>query len=160
MPVYLFTYHAYGSWLPDRKRGYTRKKQGVLPPDPVMAKHYREKMSQSPASFSTSIQKIQIEELIIACDCQCYELRAVATDSSHLHVLVSWRSTRSWRRVRSGLQHSLSRRLNQDVCKRTWFVAHPSRKRVKDRQHYNYLLSTYLPDHRGWKWDRRRGAYR
>src|SRR4051794_35604479 len=29
MPCYLFTYHAYGSWMPDHKRGYVHRGQGV-----------------------------------------------------------------------------------------------------------------------------------
>ncbi len=160
MPVYLFTYHAYGSWLPDRARGYTRKSHGVLPPDPDMADRYRRNMAQRPATFSPAIQRRMIEELVTACQRQGYDLRAVATDPSHLHALAAWRSTRAWSRVRAGLQHSLSRRLNQDLGRRTWFAAHPSRKRVKDREHLDYLTGQYLPNHRGWKWDRERGLYR
>ena len=33
MPVYLFTFHAYGSWLPDNPRGYVRRKEGIQPQD-------------------------------------------------------------------------------------------------------------------------------
>ncbi|MEM1305417.1 MAG: hypothetical protein AAGG46_11005, partial [Planctomycetota bacterium] len=29
MPVYLFTYHTYGSWLPDRPQGYVQRDQGI-----------------------------------------------------------------------------------------------------------------------------------
>lgn len=39
MPVYLFTFHSHGSWLPDRTQGYTRRQQGILPADPYMAGH-------------------------------------------------------------------------------------------------------------------------
>ena len=33
MPCYLFTYHAYGSWLPDHAEGYVHWKEGQQPPD-------------------------------------------------------------------------------------------------------------------------------
>ena len=33
-----------------------------------------------------------------------------------------------------------------------WFVRGGSRKRVKDRDHLDHLLDTYLPDHRGVFW--------
>ncbi|MEZ6191279.1 MAG: hypothetical protein R3C45_08310 [Phycisphaerales bacterium] len=159
MPVYHFTYHAYGTWLPDKPRGYTRHKTGIHPPDPRMAQRYRDNMAEPPASFPRTVQRALIDELITACDRQSYQPHAAATDKTHLHVIVAWKTTRAWRRVRAGLQHSLSRRLNQGFGKRTWFVAHPSRKRVKDKGHYDYLIQRYLPDHRGWKWDYQRGLY-
>jgi hypothetical protein len=40
MPCYLFTYHAYGSWMPDRVEGYVRRGQGILPRDTQMASLY------------------------------------------------------------------------------------------------------------------------
>ncbi|QDT75400.1 hypothetical protein I41_46100 [Lacipirellula limnantheis] len=33
MPCCLFTYHAYGSWTPDRKQGYVKRHQGILQQD-------------------------------------------------------------------------------------------------------------------------------
>ena len=44
MPCYLFTYHGYGTWLPDRSRGYVRRKEGILPTDEApMAECYRKR---------------------------------------------------------------------------------------------------------------------
>jgi hypothetical protein len=37
MPCYLFTWHAYATWLPDRKQGYVEKGRGILPPDKAAA---------------------------------------------------------------------------------------------------------------------------
>jgi hypothetical protein len=35
---------------------------------------------------------------------------------------------------------------------RRWFVRHGSRKRVRGKDHLEYLMSEYLPSHRGLKW--------
>ncbi len=160
MPVYHFTFHAFGTWLPDHGRGYTRRGAQVLPPDPAMAERYRANMSQPPVRFTPDIQGAMIEELHVACEAQGYKLHSVGTDDTHLHLVVAWESQRGWKRVRSGIQSSLTRRLNRDYGKRAWFVANPSRKRVRDREHLDYLVDRYHPSHRGWKWNRALGLYR
>jgi len=160
VPVYHFTYHAFGTWMPDHGNGYTRRGARVLPPDPSIADRYRTRMSQPPVRFTPDIQRIMIEELQAACEAQGYTLHSVATDDTHMHVVVAWDSQRDWKRVRAGLQSSLTRRLNRQFGKRKWFVAKPSRKRVRDREHLAYLMGEYHPSHRGWKWNRARGLYR
>ena len=50
-------------------------------------------------------------------------------------------------------------RLRQ-IERREWFVEGGSRKRVKDRAHFDYLVTTYLPRHRGWKWSSEKGKRR
>ena len=42
MPVYLFTYHAYQSWMPDRARGFVQKGRGIQPPNEALAAAYRQ----------------------------------------------------------------------------------------------------------------------
>ena len=41
MPVYLFTYHAYQSWMPDRGRGFVQKGRGIQPTNALLAHAYR-----------------------------------------------------------------------------------------------------------------------
>ena len=64
MPCYLFTYHAYGSWMPDRPQGYVQRKQGILPPDAVLAQKYRTAMEQSEAKFTSDVQIALIDSLL------------------------------------------------------------------------------------------------
>ena len=159
MPVYHFTYHAHGSWLPDHPRGYTRRRAKVVPPDPEMADRYRANMKQASVEFTPRVQQLMIEELQTACEKQGYRLHSAATGPTHLHAVVSWKSDRACQRVRAGIQSSLSRRLNAAFGKKMWFVAHPSRKRVKDGKHLEYLVDEYHPSHRGWKWKPQLGMY-
>jgi hypothetical protein len=63
MPCFLFTYHAWGSWLPDRKPGYVHWKQGLQSSDPAMADAYRRNMKIEEAQFNDQRQRLILEEL-------------------------------------------------------------------------------------------------
>jgi len=147
------------SWLPDRKRGYVRKKKGILPPDPDAAAQYRRNARESGVEFTQQLQRMLIDELHVASKYQRFRVHGVGNDGSHAHDLVSWRDERDWSAVRRGIKTSLTRRLNREFGKRSWFVDGASRKRVRDRRHFDYLTTTYLPDHPGWKWSPEKGFY-
>jgi len=153
MPCYLFTFHAYGTWMPDRKAGFVRRKRGILPSNEELATLYRERACETNAAFDDAIQRLLIEETRITCDKQRYRVHGIATDPTHLHVLVSWRDERPWMKIRTGLKSSLTRRLNRDARqRRDWFVDSASRRQVKDDEHFEHLMNVYLSSHRGWKW--------
>ena len=83
----------------------------------------------------------------------------MATDATHLHVLVSWTTERTWQVVRRQLRASLTRRLNLEIERRPWFSKQPSRKRVKEQRPFDHLMQSYLPKHSGWKWCENRGIF-
>lgn len=159
MPCYLFTYHGHGAWLPDHPRGYVRRKVGVLAADEEMALHYRENLVGDVAYFDRTKQQVLINAAIEAFEYQAVRGHAVATESTHIHILVSWRTECSWELVRRRLRGSLTRQLNQASGKREWFAKQPSRKQVCERSHFEYLMQTYLPRHRGLKWRKELGVY-
>jgi hypothetical protein len=106
MPRYLFTYHAYLSWLPDRRRGYTRRHKGILPPDPDMAGHYRCNAKEEPVEFTHDIQRIMIDELQVAARFQRFFLFAIGSDPTHLHALAGWPDARNWSALRASIRSS------------------------------------------------------
>ena len=159
MLTYLFTYHAYLSWLPDRHEGYTERGKGIQPRDMKKAAEYREKATHGLVRFDDRLQRIAIDELLIAVEKQTLHLHAVATDDAHLHVLVSWHTEKTWKQARNGLKYSLTRRFNNEFGTRPWFVENASRRRVYKQKHFDYLVEEYLPSHRGWKWNEERGLY-
>ena len=59
-----------------------------------------------------------------------------------------------WRQVMEKLKNLLSLFIGRarNEPGRKWFVVNGSRRRVTDNDHLNYLLSTYLPSHRGLFW--------
>jgi len=152
MSCYLFTYHAYRSWMPDRREGFVRRKKDILPPDEPLAGTYQDRAGESEVLFDSKLQAMLIEESRTAFQKQRCRGYFVATEPTHLHVLVSWTDGRPWQTIRNGLKSSLTRRLNRYARRRRWFVDSASQKRVIDHKHFDHLVGTYLPDHGGWKW--------
>jgi hypothetical protein len=159
MPCYLFTYHAYGSWLPDHPRGYVQRGKGILPPDAEMAARYRGNLLQDAVRFDAQIQKLLIEGTLEACRHQELTCHFIATEVTHAHVLVSWKTERSWMLVRRQIRGNITRSLNKEFCRQEWFSKSPSRKRVKDQEHFDHLISSYLPKHSGLKWSQKEGIH-
>jgi len=90
MPCYHFTYHAYGTWLPDEDDGYVRRGEGHLPQDTKVAAEYRKRMTADEAEFSEPQQLAIIDEAQTAAAFQLYRLHYVATEPTHAHILISW----------------------------------------------------------------------
>ena len=156
----MFTYHAFGSWMPDHRRGYVHRGDGVLPSDKHMAELYRGNLKQEVVRFDVAIQKQLVEGAIEACECQAVRCHCIASELTHVHVLVSWDSDRSWETVRKQIRGNITRRLNSLLKRQQWFSKSPSRKRVLDREHFEYLVTRYLPKHSGLKWEEGRGIFR
>ncbi len=79
--------------------------------------------------------------------------------ADHIHVLASWSDERTFEQLRRGLRESITRRLNaHHLCR--WLVQRGSRKQLRDRPHFVYLMDVYLPKHNGWKWREGVGFYR
>lgn len=152
--VYLFTFHAYRSWRPDFRQGYTRRKLGVLPPDPQAAREYDRRARHAPVQFDAEAQ-----HTIIRCVCMLsaeYHWRAhyVAVMQGHVHALISWHHGLAWNDVRVVMKRRMGRALSLACdCTGPWFTrgGRDSRKRVADHNHFAHLMCRYLPksEHRG-----------
>ena len=160
MPCYLFTYHAYGTWMPDHPRGYMRRGEGVLPTDHAAAVLYRENAAREPVPLTADHQLAciaAVEEGVRHIDCQ---LGFVATDPTHIHVLISWESERSWQQNRTSLKRSVTIKMKSVFGNRPWLSEGSSRRRVCRQEHFHYLMTRYLPSHRGWKWSEKQGTFK
>ncbi len=160
MPVYLFTYHAYQSWLPDHRRGFVQKDRGVQPTNKPLADAYRRAAKAEPFAFDPLTQYHLIAKAGAVCVGDGYRLHGAATEPTHLHVLVSWLDesipfTKVRGRIRNLLSLDLSKRAG--ITGRPWFSAGASRKRVEDNCHFRHLLEVYLPKHGGVQWYEGRG---
>lgn len=160
MPCYLFTYHAHGTWLPDRREGFVHWQKGLQPTDKRLATAYQRQMKLTPADFDEQTQLHLIDELQNAATFQRFRVHAIATETTHIHVVLSWQDVREPQRLSDGLHQSVSRRLNRDCSKRKWLAKGGSKRRVKEQSHFDFLFYAYLPSHRGWKWNEQRGLYR
>ena len=161
MPCYHFIFHAYGTWLPDKDDGYVTRKHGHLPQDVQAGAKYRQHMTDEVAVFDEPIQKVLLEEVQVAASHQSFRPHFVATEPTHIHVLVSWHDDeRGFEKLRASIRQSLSRRLSREFGRRVWLSEGGSRNRVSNQDHYEYLVCTYLPGHSGWKWCEDKGFHR
>jgi hypothetical protein len=145
--------------MPDRPQGYVKKGRGILPSDRREAARYRARQKEAPASFNDEVLLLVIDELQTAAEKRRFRLHGVAAELTHLHVLVSWSDDRTFEQIHRGVRESISRRLNS-YRRRRWLVHKGSRKRVRDRAHFDYLMDKYLPKHKEWKWREGVGLYR
>lgn len=159
MPCYLFTWHTYGSWLPDRTKGYVHWSRGWAPTSTALAQRYRQQQKEPTATLTDELQRDVITELVEAAPLIGFRLHFVATDATHVHVLVSWPDDRSWKRLRRSIRRSLSVRLNR-IRRRKWFSRGGPPRHVYSQTHFDHLETDYLPAHRGWKWCERRGLFK
>jgi REP element-mobilizing transposase RayT len=152
MPVCLFTFHAYGSWMPDRTEGYVQRGRGVLPTDPEMARAYRSRQNNLDVVFDFGTRETIIEIVQTAAAAKSLQIHGIATDPTHVHALLAWRDDRTAVRGRQKLKESLTRGLNQRFGQQAWFSRGGHDRRVRDREHLTHLLNQYLPSHIGPNW--------
>jgi hypothetical protein len=154
MPAYLFTLHSYRSWNADHPRGYVRYGQGIRPPSATVAQFYNVRAKQSPVYFDDRKQQVITWIVLDACRRRAWRLHCVAFEPSHVHLLVSWRSNDSWQVVRRKIKNLIGWALSKEFAAegRKWMVRRGSRKRVRERGHFEYLMTRYLPRHRGFFW--------
>jgi hypothetical protein len=160
MPVYLFTYHAYRSWMPDRARGFVQKGRGIQPTNDALADAYRRAAHDEAYEFDAPAQILLISKARAVCVGDGWRLHGAVSEPTHLHAVVSWPDeglafTRVRGRIKNLLSLDLSRRAG--VTGRPWFADGGSRRRVKDEAHLAYLLDVYLPRHGGVQWFEGRG---
>ncbi len=161
MPCYHFTFHGYGAWMPDEDDGYVRREKGRLSQDTVAAVQYRRRMTDDEVEFTKVQQQALIDEVQAAAKYQLYRVHFIATEPTHIHVLISWTDElRPFEKVRSSLRQSLSRRLSREGTQRQRLSEGGSRRRVSSQEHFDYLVTTYLPKHGGWKWSDEKGLYK
>jgi REP element-mobilizing transposase RayT len=147
--------------MPDEDDGYVLRGKGNLPQDTVKAADYRRRMTQDEVQFDDAKQQALIDEVHVASRHQSFRVHYVATEPTHIHILISWTDNEQpFEKTRSSLRQSLSRRLTKDFGKRQWLSEGGSRRRVSNQEHYDYLVTTYLPEHSGWKWSEEKGLHK
>lgn len=154
MPVYLFTMHAYRSWMPDRPQGYVRRGKGLLEPDCGRAFAYRQAATEPPVSFGPVEYPVMAWIAHDCCVNRGWQLRAITIVPSHTHVVVSWRDAIDRGEVFAKIKNLMSLELNRRAGQHRehWFSRSGSKQQVKDREHYERLLNEYLPKHNGYFW--------
>ena len=159
MPCFVFTYHAHGSWLPNHPRGYVKRGKGYLPRDVQLAEKYREQMNGPTVVFTPIEQEVAIGTLVQAVGFINCELHYVPTDRTHIHAIVSWSDETAWQKRRNSLKKAITINLKEQQERKTWLSEGSSRKQVSNQEHFDYLITVYLPKHCGLKWSAQRGIH-
>jgi REP element-mobilizing transposase RayT len=153
MAVYFFTLHSYRSWNADNPRGFVKHDQGIQSPDTDRAAFYDSQALQEPILFRESHKDVIFWIAADACARRKWRLHGIAVEPTHVHILVSWHGFQEWQAVRAKLKNLMSLELGRYFQNRgrSWFSREGSRKRVRDRRHFEHLMNAYLPKHR-WHW--------
>lgn len=118
-------------------------------------------MTQEAVVFDDEAQSVTIVTLREAASYVECRVHAIATDPQHVHFLVSWSNeNRTWEQTRASFKKAVTIKLKASCGEQKWLSRDASRKQVKDRSQFDYLLKAYLPKHRGRKWDERVGGYK
>lgn len=155
MAVYLFTFHAYRSWRPDDPRGYVKRGEGIQASDEQMADWYDRDAKHDAVRFDTDAQNAIVEATRSLAEKCAWRLHYVCATATHVHVLLSWRQYQDWNAVRTRIKRDFGRVLSKSLNKPgPWFSrgGKDSRKRVRGREHFDYLMHRYLPkcEPHGW----------
>jgi REP element-mobilizing transposase RayT len=156
MAVYHFTLHTYRSWNADHPRGWVKRDCGIQLPDPERAQLYNRHALHPPALFTAEHKDVVFWIVADACLRRQWRLHALAAEPTHVHILVSWQDYLAWEKVRGKLKNLMSLELGVHFQKpgHHWFGDKGSRKQIRERKHFDYLMDVYFPKHQ-WHWRER-----
>ncbi|HEX8323030.1 MAG TPA: hypothetical protein VF595_03875 [Tepidisphaeraceae bacterium] len=154
MPVHLFNFHGYRTWMPDHPKGYTRHGEGVLAPDFDLAAHYYRRSRFDTVRFDARRQRVVVDAVQEVCSRIDIKLYYAVCVSTHAHALVGWKDAREhdviYDRIKRIMGYKLSKA--EGVVGRRWLAARRAGKQVRDEKHFKRLMIDYLPNHRGITW--------
>ncbi|MCA9235718.1 MAG: hypothetical protein KDA44_09610 [Planctomycetales bacterium] len=131
MPYVLLTYHAYGSWLPDRPQGFVHWHEGLQRQNKRLARVYRATMTADEVTFDLAVQRTMIAAVRDAAGFQRFRVHAIACEPTHLHAVASWRDGRPLDALSTGIKTSLTRRLNLEHGRGMWLSKGASKQPVR-----------------------------
>jgi hypothetical protein len=166
MAVYLGTCHAYRSWDEDHPKGYVQRDGGLQEPSEGMAQWRGRQATDEPARFSGELQEILHGVVVEIAAERRVQMHAASSTPTHIHGLFSFRdpactcgATRfclgncAARLFAEGFITRLKRKMGQQLAKhegtrgRPWFSRGWDLTPVRKREHFDYLVGTYLPEH-------------
>jgi hypothetical protein len=100
--------------LPDREQGFVQRHRGVQQQNLKLANFYREVAAEDLVTFNDREQLAMIASLLRSGEFQGFRCHYIATDGTHIHYLLSWRTAKSWQTVRQSTKEQMSRALNND----------------------------------------------
>ena len=88
MAVYHFTYHAFGTWRADHRRGYTVRGEGYHAPDPDEQARRDDNLTQSVVHFDEMMQRILVAGTYDVCARRGWSFYGAGNDRTHFHAAI------------------------------------------------------------------------
>lgn len=126
----------------------------MLEPDHEVAAVYDYAATESPVRFNEHNQHTMGWIAYDCCRRRSWRLHAISIIPSHAHALLSWTDDIDRRKVFQKVKNLMSFQLNQKSLRKRqhWFSRGGSKQPVEDREHLEYLIYKYLPEHNGYFW--------
>lgn len=162
----MMTAHAYRSWSEDHPNGFIQRREGLKKPSTKLAALRAAKARFEKARFELDAQ-IVLHEVVLEISKE-FEMRlhAAATCPTHVHVIYSFRSPActcgAAKHCRKACPAKIfaeeifvrmKRKMGQQIAQlkktsgRTWFSRGWDTTPVRNRGHFDYLTTEYLPKH-------------
>ena len=156
MPVYHFVLHTYRSWNSDNPYGYhQRGEPRIKPSNPALAACRNRLAIYPPFNFSSQQQFFLINVSRETCIRRSWRLHAMLASATHLHILVSWKTSDDVAYVYGLLKRTMSREIGKLYAIKNGtprFSRGVSRTRIRNSKHFAKARGEYFPKHIGWYW--------
>ncbi len=146
MPVYHVIAHGFFTWNADNPEGYYRRNRGRYAPEVKLAKHWTRTARFPVVYWHREDQEILLHAVLESARRRNWEIYAVATQTTHLHIIVAWQTQDSPNKVQQTLKQIMSLQMGRTYgYGRRWLARNGQPQRVKNGAHLRHLLYGYLP---------------
>ena len=147
VPVYHVIVHGFFTWNADNPNGYYRTKRGRYAAAPQLAVHWSRR-ARFPAVCWTRDDQDMLSRTVLEISARReWIVYAIATQSTHLHIVIAWHTSHSPKEVQQTLKQIMSLELGRKYGRgRRWFSRNGVPQRVKNKTHLRHLLYDYLPN--------------
>jgi hypothetical protein len=127
--------------------------------DPDAGEQYRDNADFDPVKFDREKQQVVVDAIREVCDRLGVRLHYAVAVSTHAHAVVSWTGGYTWEEVHDRIKRICGLKLAQFMKTngRPYFSEGRDSNRVKNRGHFETLMTRYLADHDGVTWHERQG---
>src|SRR5690242_18176990 len=95
--------------MPDHPRGYTTRDDGYRAPNERMSDLYHLRANHALVNFDDQFQLWLIDAILETRSHLHTRVHGVVTESTHVHMLVSWDSDRTWESVRKSIRTAITK---------------------------------------------------
>ena len=146
MPVHFYTFHAHGSFTSEpspQRELFQRDRFGGL---------CQQRPAQPTVRFTADHQRKLVDTVIDSQGVAGYRCFGVVAQRQRMHLLVAWEGKSAPETIRSQIKGAVTTAMNAEFGPRAWLSQIGRDKRVRNRTHFEYLITSFFPKQRGLMW--------